>query len=118
MVTKMIYLADGVRMKVIQSVLKEELANSLAMQKSYQRELAKLPKGSLVKKNIKGHAYYYLVYRDNGKVRFDYKGKPSEQEINKYHQAKEYRAKYRKMLSEVNRQIKYLRSILRGKKSV
>ena len=56
MVTKMIYLADGVRMKVIQSVLKEELANSLAMQKSYQRELAKLPKGALVKKNIKGHA--------------------------------------------------------------
>jgi hypothetical protein len=118
MVTKMIYLADGVRMKVIQSVLKEELANSLAMQKSYQRELAKLPKGSLVKKNIKGHVYYYLVYRDNGKVRFDYKGKPSEKEINKYHRAKEHRAQYRKLLSEVNRQIKYLRSILRGKKSI
>ena len=118
MVTKMIYLADGVRMKVIQSVLKEELANSLAMQKSYQRELAKLPKGSLVKKNIKGHVYYYLVYRDNGKVRFDYKGRPSEQEINKYHQAKEHRAQYRKLLSEVNRQIKYLRRILHGKKSV
>ena len=118
MVTKMIYLADGVRMKVIQSVLKEELANSLAMQKSYQRELAKLPKGSLIKKTIKGHAYYYLVYRDNGKVRFDYKGKPSEQEINKYHQAKEHRAQYRKLLSEVNRQIKYLRSILRGTKSI
>ena len=111
-------LADGVRMKVIQSVLKEELANSLAMQKSYQRELAKLPKGSLVKKNIKGHVYYYLVYRDNGKVRFDYKGKPSEQEIIKYHQAKEYRAKYRKMLSEVKQQIKYLRRILHAKKSV
>ena len=105
-------------MKVIISVLKEELANSLAMQKSYQRELAKLPKVSLVKKNIKGHLYYYLVYRDKGKVRFDYKGHPSQQEIKKYHQGKEYRAKYRKLLSEVNQQIKYLRSILRGKKSV
>ena len=105
-------------MKVIISVLEEELANSLAMQKSYQRELDKLPKGSLIKKNIKGHVYYYLVYRDKGKVRFDYKGKPSEREIKKYKQAKEYRAKYRKLLSEVNQQIKFLRSVLRGQKSV
>jgi hypothetical protein len=105
-------------MKVIKSILEEELANSLAMQKTYQRELAKLPKGSLIKKNIKGNAYYYLVYRDNGKVRFDYKGKPSDQAIKKYHLVKEHRAQYRKLLSEVNRQIKYLRGILRGKKSV
>jgi hypothetical protein len=105
-------------MKVIQSVLKEELANSLAMQKSYQRQLDKLPKGSLIKKNIKGRSYYYLVYRDKGKVRFDYRGHPSDQEIQKYRQAKEYRAKYRKLLSEVNLQIKYLRGLLRGKKSV
>lgn len=105
-------------MKVIKSVLKEELANSLAMQKNYERQLAKLPKGSLSKKNIKGHVYYYLVYRDKGKVRFDYKGKPSEQEIKKYQQVKEYRAKYRKLLSEVNQQIKFSRSVLCGQKSV
>jgi len=42
-------------LNVIKSVLKEELANSLAMKKDYERELAKLPKGSLVKKKIKGH---------------------------------------------------------------
>ena len=105
-------------MKVIISVLEEELANSLAMQKSYQRELDKLPKGSLIKKSIKGHLYYYLVYRDKGKVRFDYKGKASEREIKKNTQAKEYRAKYSKLLSEVNQQIKFLRSVLRGQKSV
>ena len=46
-------------MKIIKSVLKEELANSLAMKKNYERELVKLPKGSLVKKKIKGHEYYY-----------------------------------------------------------
>ena len=37
-------------MKVIKSMLEEELANSLAMKKDYERELAKLPKGSLIKK--------------------------------------------------------------------
>jgi len=94
-------------MKVIKSVLKEELANSLAMKKNYEKELAKLSKGSLIKKNIKGHEYYYLVVREEGKVKFIYKGKKvSDKEIQKYKQAKEYRAKYRKLLSEVKKQIK------------
>jgi len=106
-------------MKVIKSVLKEELANSLAMKKNYERELARLPKGSLVKKKIKGHDYYYLVVREKGKVRFIYKGKqPSDKDIQKYKHAKEYRAKYRKLLSEVKKQIKFLKGTLRGKEPV
>jgi hypothetical protein len=105
-------------MKVIKGILKEELANSLQMQKSYDRELAKLPKGSLVKKTIKGREYYYLVLRENSKVRFIYKGKVAEPEIQKYKKVKEYRAKYRKLSSEVKKQIKFLRSALRGKEPV
>jgi len=105
-------------MRVIKSVLKEELANSLAMKESYERELAKLPKGSLVKKTIKGHEYYYLQVREKGKVRFLYKGKLTDEEIETYEQAKQYRAKYRTLLSEVKKQIKFLRTALRGKESV
>ncbi len=79
--------------------------------------MAKLPKGSLIKKTAKGHKYYYVVLREDGKVKFIYKGKKvSDKEIQKYKQAKEYRAKYRKLLSEVKKQIKFLRSVLRGKK--
>lgn len=105
-------------MKVIKGILEEELANSLAMQKNYERELAKLPKGSLTKKTIKGHEYYYLQLREEGKVKFIYKGKISAKEVKKYEQAKQYRAKYRKLLSEIKKQVKFLRSTLRGKKSV
>jgi hypothetical protein len=105
-------------MKVIKGVLKEELVNSLRMKKSYERELTRLPKGSLVKKTIKGRRYYYLVSRNKGKVKFVYKGKSSPQEIEKYRQAKYYRAKYRKQLSEVKKQIRFLRSALRGKEPV
>jgi hypothetical protein len=105
-------------MKVIKSVLKEELANSLAMKKSYERELDKLPKGSLVKKKIKGHEYYYLQVREKGRHRFIYKGKLSEEEVKKYDQVRKYRAQYRKLLSETKKQIKFLRTALRGKKSV
>lgn len=105
-------------MKVIKSVLKEELANSLAMKKSYERELARLPKGSLVKKKIKGHEYYYLQVREKGKVRFIYKGKLSGDEVAKYRQAGKDRAQYRRLLSELKKQIKFLRTTLRGKESV
>jgi hypothetical protein len=108
-------------MGVIKGVLKEELKNSLEMKKNYERELAKLPKGSLIKKKVKGHEYYYLVERINGKVQFTYKGKVSDmpkEEIKKYADAKKYRAKYRKLLSQIKKQIKYLRSALRGKESI
>jgi len=107
------------KMKVIKSVLQEELANSETIKKNYEKELAKLPKGSLIKKNVKGHEYYYLVLRENGKVKFIYKGKKvTSEELQKYKQAKEYRAKYRKLLSDVKKQITFLRTTLRGKKSV
>jgi len=105
-------------MKVIKSVLKEELDNSLAMRKDYQRELAKLPKGSLVKKKIRCNEYYYLVMREKGRVKFVYKGKLSIDEIKRYKRAKEYRAKYRRIISELNKQIKFLKGTLRGKKPV
>lgn len=105
-------------MKVIKGVLKEELANSLAMKKNYERELAKLPRGSLVKKTVKGHEYYYLVLREHGKVKTLYKGKLSKAAVREYESAKRYRAKYRKLLSQVKKQIKFLRSVLRGKESV
>lgn len=101
-------------MKVIKGVLKEELGNSRAMKKNYERALAKLPRGSLVKKQIKGHEYYYLQVREGGKNRFIYKGKLPAAEVRKYEEAKAYRAKYRKLLREVKEQIRFLEGALRG----
>jgi len=104
---------------VIKSVLKEELANSLRMKKRYERELANLPKGSLVKRNIKGHEYYYLVYRENGKFKSIYKGKSvRDKDLKKYQEAKNLRSKYRKAISQLKKQIRYLRGVLRGKEEI
>ena len=76
-------------MKVLISVLKEELANSLSMKKNNEKELAKLPKGSSIKKKVKGHEYYYLVMREKGKVKFVYNGKDvSDDDIQKYQRGK------------------------------
>lgn len=103
----------------IKSVLREELKNSLRMKERYEQELVKLPKGSLVKRSIKGHEYYYLVFREDGKVKSNYKGKSvSERELKRYREAKELRAKYRNSLSKLNKQIRYLKGALRGKEEI
>ena len=102
----------------IKGVLREELDNSLRMQERYEQEIAKLPRGSLVKRRIRGHDYYYLVYREDGKVRSVYRGKPDANEIARYRSARDQRAKYRKLLSKARRQVRFLRGVLRGKEPI
>ena len=102
----------------IKGMLKEELQNSLRARRDYERAIARLPKGALVKKIIRGRPYYYLAVREGKRVRFAYKGKLSEQDIRPYEEAKEYRGRYRKQISELNRQVRFLRRILRGPESV
>lgn len=103
---------------VIKGVLAEELENSIRMRKEYEGALRKLPQGCLAARKIKGHWYYYLVRRINNKVKYIYKGKISEEEKKKYEKSKMLRAKYRKLLSQVKRQIRFLRSSLRGKEAI
>lgn len=103
----------------IKELLREELANSLRMERDYRRELAKLQHGSLVKKMIRGRVYYYVAAREKGRVRWRYLGRQvGEKEIAKYHDARKYRAQYRGLLAHVRRQIRFLRKALRGKQAV
>lgn len=103
---------------VIKGVLAEELENSLRMRKEYEEALNRLPKGCLAIRRIRGHEYYYLVKRVGKKVKYIYKGKISEEEKKKYQEAKELRAKYKKLLAQVKKQIRFLRSSLRGKEAI
>ena len=103
---------------VIKAILREELENSLRMKKDYEQALAKLPRGALVQKIIKGNKYYYLAERVGRRVRYHYKGKMPEAEQKKYAEAKKMRAKYSRLLSQVKKQIAFLRSSLRGKEEV
>jgi len=105
-------------MRIIKGVLKEELSNSLQMKEGYEKAISKLPKGSLLKKEIRGHHYYYIAFREKDKVRYIYKGKVSERYINKYEEAKVLKQKYRKLLSQSKKQIKFLKRALNGKEAV
>ena len=102
----------------IKDVLREELENSLQMKQNYEQALDKIPKGSLIRRILKGHPYYYLVFRENGCVRSLYKGKLSKKECREYDKSKQQRAQYRQQLSEVKKQIRFLRKVLRGKETV
>lgn len=104
-------------MGVIKGVLKEELQNSLDMQKRYREEIARV-KGCLIKKKIGSRYYYYIAKRQGNRVRFIYQG-PISPEIKKKHaEQRKMLGKYRKLLLQVEGQIKFIRRALRGKETV
>jgi hypothetical protein len=105
-------------MAFLKAVLREELLNSISMKKGYEKALNELPKGSLRAKKIGGRVYHYVAMRVNGKFKDVYMGNASNKEIRKYKEAKELRAKYRKLLSQVKKQIKYIKGTLRGKEAI
>lgn len=103
---------------LIKGLLSEELQNSVRMKKEYEQNLKRLPEGCLVAKKIRGRQYYYLVKRIGRKVSYIYKGKISQGEKKRYEEAKALRAKYRNLLSQVKKQIRFLRGALRGKEAI
>jgi len=105
-------------MPFIKSVLKEELKNSLAMRKGYEKALKKLPIGSLRAKKIRGKIYYYRAQRENGKFKDVYVGVLSAKEVKGHKAAQSMRAKYKRLLSQVNKQIKFINGAIRGKEAI
>jgi hypothetical protein len=102
-------------MKIIKSVLEKELTKAILAQGEYEKALAVLPRGVLVKKYVKGRQYCYLLSREQGKLRFEYKGKLFGKDIKYYDGVKQDRSRYRSLLSEVRKRIAFLRKMLRGK---
>jgi hypothetical protein len=105
-------------MAVLKGVLKEELSNSLRMKNKYEQALKRIAKGALASRVIKGHKYYYLAKRVGEKVNYEYIGKISDAKKLEYEDARKYRDKFKKLLSKVKMQIKFLKRSLRGKESV
>ena len=89
-------------MEILNGVLKEELERLKALVINYEQEISGLPKGSLVKKNIRGHIYYYLNYRKEGKGIFEYLGKLNKNDLDKLKK----KIKDRRELEKLNRSVK------------
>ena len=106
-------------MGFIKSVLSEELDNSLKMLEGYRNALKSNQGGCLVKKMIRGRAYWYLAVREGRDVKFIYKGKKvSRQELASLGKAKIIRKKHKELIRDLKNRIKYLGKALRGKEDV
>ena len=101
---------------VLEGVLKEEFSRLKEAEKSYRREIRKLPKGSLQKKKIKGLLYAYLAYRKGNVVLRHYLGRFSELEHKKLMEQIALRQKYEKMLQAVRQNQKRVRQMIHGRK--
>ena len=100
-------------MKILNSVLNEELDRLNKLKKNYEKQIAKLPKGSLIRKNIKGNIYYYLNYRQEKKKIFKYLGKLPGKELENLLDKIEERRKLEKLNKQVKKDIKKLEKMIK-----
>ncbi|MCR4660408.1 MAG: hypothetical protein K5765_00195 [Clostridia bacterium] len=93
---------------IINAVINKEEERNLMMINEYSHIIETLPRGSVIKKKS---GYYYLKYRDNGKVVDEYIGKDLEF-IAKIKSQIEYRKHCEKMLKELNKERKKIVKIM------
>lgn len=100
-------------MKVIQGILKEEKVRLQEALGSYQREIEKLPKGSLQSKQIKERCYVYRAYRKGNKVVYDYLGRLEPEERKDLERKIKLRRLYEEKLREVKHDLREMRRMIR-----
>jgi hypothetical protein len=99
-------------MNIMRGLVEEELENSIRIKASYEKAIQELPRGSLSKKKIHGREYYYLFYRESPrKVRSQYLGKLSEEQVKEYEEKIERRRRYEELVRESKRQISFFKKV-------
>lgn len=68
-------------MKVLKGILNDSKEYYEKEKKLLEKELSKLPKGNIKKRNIGNKYYYYLQHREGKKVIHDYLGKSKPKEM-------------------------------------
>jgi len=102
--------------ETLNGILAEELNRLKSLKKSYEHNLYKLPKGCLIAKEIKGHLYYYLNYREGKKSIFKYLGKLGNEEISQIKNKIEERRKLEKLYIQVKKNITKIEKMSHEKK--
>ena len=69
--------------KVLKGILKDSKEFYEQEKKSIEKELSKLPNGSIKKRKIGDSYYYYYQYRKEKKIIHDYLGKSEPKELDK-----------------------------------
>lgn len=95
---------------LIETVIHREAKRNAQMISQYETLLSELPKGSIV---CRKNEYYYLKYRENGKVCDKYLGKESSK-IEEIREKLAQRRHCEEMLSALHQEKKAIQKILEG----
>ncbi|WP_326975256.1 hypothetical protein [Caproicibacter sp. BJN0012] len=93
----------GDTMSLVVALVKKEKLRNAFMREHYKQEIAALPRGTIVKKKVGNHDYYYIKYRSGNKTVTDYLGKNPEK-IEQTRQQLQKRKHDEEMLSELNKE--------------
>ena len=104
------YNANEVKDLLIRSVIQNEALRNERMIREYEALLAQLPKGSLV---CRRKEYYYLKYRENGKLHDKYIGKDAGT-VAAVRDKLALRKHYAEMLSALKQEQKTIHKMLEG----
>lgn len=93
-----------------------EIVEEIRRQKEYyskekiklKAEMAKYPKGSIQERLVGGNTYYYLQYRERGKIKQDYLGNEVDSDFRKQIEA---RQAIQAKLKPINEKLKILRRL-------
>ena len=103
-------------METLNGILAEELSRLESLKKNYEHNLCKLPKGCLIEKEIRGHIYYYLNYREGKKSIFKYLGKLGNEEISQIKNKIEERGKLKRLYIQAKKNITKIKKMSHEKK--
>ena len=104
------YNTNEVKDLLIRSVIQNEALRNERMIREYEALLAQLPKGSLVCRRTE---YYYLKYRENGKLHDKYIGKDAGT-VAAVRDKLALRKHYAEMLSALKQEQKTIHKMLEG----
>lgn len=103
-------------MSVMKDVIREEYNRLNSLVELYDQKISSFPKGSLSIKKRNGRPYYYRAYRDHGKVKFVYLGKPDSPEAEDFMQKMDKRRKYEERRKKSLENLKEVEVLLRAAK--
>lgn len=95
---------------LIRSVVERESERNNRMITEYEALMEQLPKGSLI---CRRNGYYYLKFRQDGKLHDVYVGKDPDS-VSELREQLELRKHYMQMLTELKKEQKSIKKILEG----
>jgi len=98
---------------VVIDVLKEELGNAKNFIELVNKKYGKLGGASLVKKKRYHQEYYYLQYKKNGKLKSEYLGKLSNEQIKELELKIKEAHNQKRKLSKIKKRIKFIKASLK-----